>query len=77
MNQFFIYEEYGAQYELMFKDLHAAYRSVVKWDEYQKGLETLGSCIGSTNQSQNSRRALTISDLLTKVLYALLNTLAK
>ncbi|EFX02894.1 Rho guanyl nucleotide exchange factor [Grosmannia clavigera kw1407] len=66
MNQFFIYEEYGAQYELMFKDLHAAYRSVAKWDEYQKGLETLGSCIGSTNQSQNSRRALTISDLLTK-----------
>ena len=68
MNRFFIYEEYGAKYELMIKDAASAYRTMPKWESYQKGLEVLAASLGSVNsQDDHSKKSLTISDLLVKV----------
>lgn len=68
MNRFFIYKEYGAKYELMMKDVAAAHRSIPFWDEHQKGLETLATTLGSTRTFDlDTRKALTVSDLLVKV----------
>ncbi|KAL2180366.1 uncharacterized protein P884DRAFT_315765 [Thermothelomyces heterothallicus CBS 202.75] len=69
MNRFFIYEEYGAKYELMIKDIAAAQRTFPGWASCQKGLEILASSLNSANNRddhQSRRRALTIDDLLVK-----------
>ncbi|OAA64464.1 RSP protein [Niveomyces insectorum RCEF 264] len=66
MHSFFVYEEYGAKYKLMFNDLGAAYRLMPNWGKYQKGLETLAYCLNSTNDSKDSKKALTLGDLLAK-----------
>jgi hypothetical protein len=68
MKHFFIYEEYGAKYEIMIKDVSTAYRTMPQWEIYQKGLEALASSLASTNSHQdNSKKALTTGDLLVKV----------
>ncbi|KAK4451643.1 hypothetical protein QBC34DRAFT_492910 [Podospora aff. communis PSN243] len=67
MNRFFIYEEYGAKYELMIKDVASAHRTMPKWQSYQKGLEVLAASLGSANsQDDHSKKSLTIGDLLVK-----------
>jgi len=68
MNRFFIYEEYGAKYELMIKDVASAHRTMPKWESYQKGLETLAAALGTGNSHDDHlRKSLTIGDLLVKV----------
>ena len=68
MRSFFVYEEYGAKYELMMKDVASAHRSMPRWDSYQKGLETLAASLESANsQDDGTKKSLTIGDLLVKV----------
>ncbi|KAF4627152.1 hypothetical protein G7Y89_g11000 [Cudoniella acicularis] len=65
MSRFFVYEEYGAKYEMMIKDVASTYRTIPQWDVYQKGLEALASSLASINNQQNgSKKSLTIGDLL-------------
>ncbi|KAK0667567.1 hypothetical protein QBC41DRAFT_134499 [Cercophora samala] len=68
MNRFFIYEEYGAKYELMIKDVASAHRTMPGWQSYQKGLEVLAASVGSIDgQGDDSKKkSLTIGDLLVK-----------
>ena len=68
MDRFFIYEEYGAKYELMIKDVASAHRTMPRWDSYQKGLEVLAASLDSANsQGNQSKKSLTMGDLLVKV----------
>jgi hypothetical protein len=68
MNRFFIYEEYGAKYEMMMKDVASAHRAMPQWDTYQRGLEALASTLSAANSHvDHSKKALTIGDLLVKV----------
>lgn len=63
-----MYEEYGAKYELMIKDIASAHRTIPHWDSYQKGLEILATALGTANmQNDLSKKSLTIGDLLMKV----------
>lgn len=72
MKRFFIYEEYGAKYEVMIRDLSSAYRTTPQWEVYQKGLEALASSLSSANfQRENPKKALTTGDLLVKVCWQL------
>lgn len=67
MNRFFVYEEYGAKYEMMMKDIASAHRTMPQWELYQKGLETLASSLGPTSHhGAKSKKSLTIGDLLVK-----------
>lgn len=67
MDRFFIYEEYGAKYEMMIKDVAMTHRSIPDWESHQRGLEVLASSLGSVNsQGYRSRKSLTIGDLLVK-----------
>ncbi|RDL36778.1 Uncharacterized protein BP5553_06130 [Venustampulla echinocandica] len=67
LSRFFIYEEYGAKYELMIKDVASTYRTIPQWESYQKGLEALASSLASISSQQNSsKKALAIGDLLVK-----------
>ena len=68
MNRFFIYEEYGAKYELMIRDVASAHQILPQWETYQKGLEALAASLGSAHQHvDHSKKSLTIGDLLVKV----------
>lgn len=63
-----VYEEYGAKYEMMVKDVASTYRTLPQWETYQKGLETLAAALASTNtHTDQSRKSLTVGDLLVKV----------
>ncbi|KAI1178733.1 Dbl homology domain-containing protein [Nemania sp. FL0916] len=67
MNRFLIYEEYGARYELMIKDIASAHRTLPHWENHQKGLEALAASLSATNNYLgHSRKSLTIGDLLVK-----------
>ncbi|KAI1134562.1 Dbl homology domain-containing protein [Hypoxylon sp. FL0543] len=67
MNRFFIYEEYGAKYEMMIKDVASAHRTLPQWETYQKGLEALAASLGAVHHHlEDSRKSLTIGDLLVK-----------
>lgn len=68
INQFFIYEEYGAKYEMMIRDVASAHRILPQWQNYQRGLEALAASLGSAHQHvDHSKKSLTIGDLLVKV----------
>ncbi|KAJ0166743.1 hypothetical protein CTA2_6071 [Colletotrichum tanaceti] len=67
MNRFFIYEEYGAKYEMMIKDVASAHRTMPQWDTYQRGIEALASSLGpASTHADLSKKSLTIGDLLVK-----------
>lgn len=68
IHRFFAYEEYGAKYEIMVKDVASCYKTWPQWEHYQKGLETLAASLASfDSQNLNDRKSLTIGDLLVKV----------
>ncbi|KAK8048847.1 RhoGEF domain-containing protein [Apiospora phragmitis] len=68
MYRFFVYEEYGAKYEMMIKDVASTHRAMPQWETYQKGLEALAASLGSANHHvDRSRKSLTIGDLLVKI----------
>ncbi|KAL7820389.1 Dbl homology domain-containing protein [Trichoderma aethiopicum] len=67
ISRFFIYEEYGATYEMMIKDIASAQEAMPDWETYQKGLEALALALGSAKGSEEgTKKALTINDLLVK-----------
>jgi hypothetical protein len=68
MHRFFVYEEYGAKYEMMVKDVASTHRTIPQWETYQKGLEALAlSLISINSQEEHSKKSLTVGDLLVKV----------
>ncbi|KAH0498836.1 hypothetical protein TgHK011_006066 [Trichoderma gracile] len=67
ISRFFMYEEYGATYEMMIKDIASAQEAMPDWEAYQKGLEALALALGSAKGSEEgTKKALTINDLLVK-----------
>jgi hypothetical protein len=53
---------------MMVKDVAQTPRTIPQWEDYQKGLEALASSISSiNNQEEQSKKALTVGDLLVKV----------
>lgn len=68
MGRFFIYEEYGAKYEMMMKDIASAHRMLPQWDTYQRGLEALAASLGpDSDHGARLKKSSTIGDLLVKV----------
>ncbi|KAH8603061.1 hypothetical protein B0O99DRAFT_499004 [Bisporella sp. PMI_857] len=69
LSRFFVYEEYGAKYEIMLKDVTATYRTMPQWLAFEKGLEALATALASLNTKNNiAKKALTTGDLLVKPL---------
>ncbi|KAF5622738.1 hypothetical protein F25303_11979 [Fusarium sp. NRRL 25303] len=65
MHRFFMYQEYGAKYEMMIKDATSALENLPEWELHQKGLEAFAFTM-KPSPSSDSRKALTIGDLLVK-----------
>ncbi|KAL8932536.1 MAG: hypothetical protein Q9216_006792 [Gyalolechia sp. 2 TL-2023] len=65
--RFFIYEEYGAQYELMLRNMALTSRSISHWQAFERSIEALANSLSTASGSEESaKKGLTFEDLLIK-----------
>lgn len=68
MSRFNVYEEYGANYELVQRDIDESQRSFTTWPDFDKGIEVLSAHVNPIkNRKENRKKAMTVKDLLIKV----------
>ncbi|KAL8922715.1 MAG: hypothetical protein Q9208_005028 [Pyrenodesmia sp. 3 TL-2023] len=67
LGRFFIYEEYGAQYELMLRDMALTYKSISNWHAFERSIEALANSLAtSSGNEESARKGLAFEDLLIK-----------
>ncbi|KXT03020.1 hypothetical protein AC578_687 [Pseudocercospora eumusae] len=65
--RFAVYEEYGANYEMVQSDVEDSQRNVSNWFEYDKAIEAISAHINPLRSRQaNQKKAMTVKDLLIK-----------
>lgn len=65
--RFFIYEEYGAQYELMLRNMALTSRSISHWQAFERSIEALANSLSTASGSEASaKKGLAFEDLLIK-----------
>lgn len=63
-----MYEEYGANYELVQCDIDETQRASATWPDFDKAIEILSAHVNPTRSREaNRKRAMTVKDLLIKV----------
>lgn len=66
--KFFAYEQYGAKYEMMVRDLASTYKLLSTSQAFEKGIEVLSRTLDSVdNRDERSRKGMAFADLLIKV----------
>ncbi|KAL9015964.1 MAG: hypothetical protein Q9185_006662 [Variospora sp. 1 TL-2023] len=67
LGRFFIYEEYGAQYQLMLRDMVLTSKSISNWQAFERSIEALANSLAPTSGSEDSaKKGLAFEDLLIK-----------
>lgn len=67
MNRFTVYEEYGAKYDLMTRDLAQSSKSISNWHAFERSIEALANSLASSGASDEpARKGLSFGDLLIK-----------
>ncbi|KAI4105992.1 MAG: hypothetical protein L6R37_002453 [Teloschistes peruensis] len=67
MNRFTAYEEYGAKYDLMTRDLAQTSKSISNWHAFERSIEALANSLASSGASDEpARKGLSFGDLLIK-----------
>ncbi|KAI4280660.1 MAG: hypothetical protein L6R38_004285 [Xanthoria sp. 2 TBL-2021] len=65
--RFFVYEEYGAKYELMLREMSSTSKSITNWHAFERSIEALANSLASSSGSEESaRKGLSFEDLLIK-----------
>ena len=68
MPHFTVYEEYGANYELVQRDVDESQQAISSWPDFDRAIELLSAHVNPMQSQQaNRRKALTLKDLLIKV----------
>ena len=68
ITRFAVYEEYGANYELVQRDVDDTQRSIFAWPDFDRAIELLSAHVNPMqSQEANRKKAMTIKDLLIKV----------
>lgn len=68
LRRFFLYEEYGAKYESMLRNMAMLSKIIPSWSTYERGIETLvNSLVPQNGVVEGSKKGLTHEDLLIKV----------
>lgn len=68
LGRFFLYEEYGAKYESMLRNMAMLSKIIPQWSTYERGIEALVNSLFPQNGGlEGSRKGLTHEDLLIKV----------
>ncbi len=67
LSRFFVYEEYGAKYELMLREMSSASKSITNWHAFERSIEALANSLASSSGSgASARKGLSFEDLLIK-----------
>ena len=67
MKRFFTYEEYGAKYEALSRELNVSQKITPSWPTYEKGIEALSTALAPMNHRDDTgKKGLTLADLLIK-----------
>ncbi|KAL9601799.1 MAG: hypothetical protein Q9219_002289 [cf. Caloplaca sp. 3 TL-2023] len=67
LGRFFIYYEYGSQYELMLRDMVVTSKSINNWHAFERSIEALANSLASSSGSEeSSKKGLAFEDLLIK-----------
>lgn len=68
MPQFQVYADYGANYELVVRDIEETQQSIASWSEFDRAIEVLSATVNPVkSREENQKKALTVKDLLIKV----------
>lgn len=68
MRRFILYEEYGANYQLVQRDIDETQRAIATWADFDKAIEALSAHINPVKSREaNRKKAMTVKDLLIKV----------
>lgn len=68
MNRFALYEEYGANYEMVLSDIDDVQRATSMWSEFDRAIEALSVHVNPVKSREaNRKKAMTVKDLLIKV----------
>ena len=69
-----MYEEYAAKYESMLRNMASLSKTMPNWAAYERGIEALvNSLVPQSSGLEDSRKCLTLEDLLIKVCLGCLN----
>ena len=72
MSRFCAYEEYGANYELVQRDVDETQRAISAWSDFDRAIELLSVHVNPVQSREaNKKKAMTAKDLLIKVSHAL------
>ncbi|KAL8915694.1 MAG: hypothetical protein Q9172_006760 [Xanthocarpia lactea] len=67
LGHFFVYEEYGASYDLMLREMSSTSRSIANWHAFERSIEALANSLASpTGSEESARKGLSFEDLLIK-----------
>ncbi|KAI9728307.1 MAG: hypothetical protein M1834_007711 [Cirrosporium novae-zelandiae] len=67
LTKFFLYEEYGAEYEQLVHEVAAAKSNIPSWHDCEMGIEALAKSVASMNSYDTAKRkGLTFCDLIIK-----------
>ncbi|KAL8673078.1 MAG: hypothetical protein Q9168_002501 [Polycauliona sp. 1 TL-2023] len=67
LSRFFVYEEYGAKYDLMLREMSSISKSITNWHAFERSIEALANSLASSSGSEESaRKGLSFEDLLIK-----------
>lgn len=68
MQQFQVYADYGANYELVVRDIEETQQQIVAWPDFDRAIEILSATVNPVKtREENYKKALSIKDLLIKV----------
>lgn len=63
-----LYEEFGANYELVLRDIEETRRATLSWQEFDRAIEALSAHVNPVRSREaNQKKAMTVKDLLIKV----------
>ena len=68
MSRFNVYEDYGANYELVQRDVDDTQRAIAAWSDFDRAIELLSVHVNPVQSREaNKKKAMTVKDLLIKV----------
>lgn len=66
--RFSVYEDYGANYDLIQQDVDETQQAIDGWADFDKAIEAISAHVNPTRSREaNRKRAMTVKDLLIKV----------
>lgn len=68
ISQFDVYADYGANYDLIARDIEETQQNITAWPEFDRAIELLSATVNPVRtREQNHKKALSVKDLLIKV----------